>query len=68
MKAEDLRAKSDDELDEQLLSLKKEAVQPALSAGQRPAGGHRAHRRLRRDIARIKTIICDRRRSAVAGS
>ena len=68
MKAEDLRAKSADELDEQLLSLKKEQFNLRFQQASGQLEDTSQYRRLRRDIARIKTIISDRRRSAVAGS
>jgi len=68
MKAEDLRAKSADELDEQLLSLKKEQFNLRFQQASGQLEDTSQYRRLRRDIARIKTIISDRRRGAVAGS
>lgn len=68
MKAEDLRAKSADELDEQLLSLKKEQFNLRFQQASGQLEDTSQYRRLRRDIARVKTIISDRRRGAVAGS
>lgn len=68
MKAEDLRAKSADELDEQLLSLKKEQFNLRFQQASGQLEDTSQYRRLRRDIARIKTIISDRRRGAVASS
>ena len=68
MKAEDLRAKSADELDEQLLSLKKEQFNLRFQQASGQLEDTSQYRRLRRDIARIKTIISDRRRGAAAGS
>ncbi len=64
MKAEDLRAKTPDELTEQLLGLKKEAfnlrVQKATGQLENPA----RVRQVRRDIARVKTILRERSRAA----
>ena len=63
---EDLRAKSDDQLSEQLVSLKKEQFnlrfQAATNQLERPA----RIREVRRDIARIKTLQTERTRSAEA--
>jgi large subunit ribosomal protein L29 len=68
MKAEDLRAKSPDELGETLLSLKKEQFNLRFQRASGQLEDTSQFRRLRRDIARIKTIISDRRRGAGAGS
>ncbi|MGQ9369687.1 50S ribosomal protein L29 [Azospirillum sp. ST 5-10] len=66
MKAEDIRAKSDDELNDQLLQLKKEQFNLRF---QRASGQLENTARVgvvRRDIARIKTILGERQRSAAA--
>ena len=68
MKAEDLRAKSPDELGETLLSLKKEQFNLRFQRASGQLEDTSQFRRLRRDIARIKTIISDRRRGAGSGS
>ena len=68
MKAEDLRAKSPDELGETLLSLKKEQFNLRFQRASGQLEDTSQFRRLRRDIARIETIISDRRRGAGAGS
>ena len=61
---EDLRAKSDDQLSEQLVSLKKEQFnlrfQAATNQLERPA----RIREVRRDIARIQTLQGERARAA----
>ena len=63
---EDLRTKSDDQLSEQLVALKKEQFnlrfQAATNQLERPA----RIREVRRDIARIKTLQTERTRSAEA--
>ena len=41
MKAEDVRAKTESELKDQLVALKKRAIQSSLPAGHRSAGEHR---------------------------
>lgn len=68
MKAEDLRAKSPDELSETLVSLKKEQFNLRFQRAGGQLEDTSQFRRLRRDIARIKTIISDRRGSAGSGS
>lgn len=60
MKAEEIRAKSDDELRDELLKLKKTAFNLRFQR----AGGQLENtariRQVRRDIARIKTIMTQR--------
>ena len=63
MKAEDLRAKTADELNETLLSLKKEHFNLRFQRSSGQLEDTSQFRRLRRDIARIKTIISDRQRA-----
>jgi large subunit ribosomal protein L29 len=62
--AEDLRQKSDDQLNEQLGELKREAFnlrfQAATGQMEKPA----RVREVRRSIARIKTVQTERNRSA----
>ena len=63
-KATDLRAKTDDQLTEELGNLKREAFnlrfQAATSQLEKPS----RVREVRRDIARIKTLQSERNRSA----
>ncbi|UIJ44947.1 50S ribosomal protein L29 [Sphingomonas cannabina] len=63
-KATDLRAKTDDQLTEELGNLKREAFnlrfQAATSQLEKPS----RVREVRRDIARIKTLQSERSRSA----
>ena len=63
-KATDLRAKTDDQLGEELGELKREAFnlrfQAATSQLEKPS----RVREVRRDIARIKTLQTERSRSA----
>ena len=62
MNAAELRAKSDDELNEELMSLRKESfnllMQQATGQLSRPS----EMREVRRSIARVKTIIGERSR------
>jgi large subunit ribosomal protein L29 len=63
-KATDLRAKTDDQLSDELGNLKREAFnlrfQAATSQLEKPS----RVREVRRDIARIKTLQSERNRSA----
>jgi len=65
-KAADMRAKTDDQLSEQLVDLKREAFnlrfQAATNQLERPA----RIKEVRRDIARIKTLQGERTRAAEA--
>ena len=63
MKAEDLRTKTADELNETLLSLKKEHFNLRFQQSSGQLEDTSQFRRIRRDIARIKTIISDRQRA-----
>ena len=67
MKAEDLRTKTEDELNDQLLSLKREQFNLRFQAASGQLENTAQVRRVRRTIARIQTILQQRRRSAAAG-
>ena len=62
MKVEDVRAKSDDELKEQLLDLRKEAFNLRFQTASGQLENTARVRQVRRDIGRIKTILNERRR------
>lgn len=64
MDAADLRTKSDDELRDQLTDLKKEALNLRFqrASGQLEATGR--VRQVRRDIARVNTVLGERARTA----
>jgi len=57
MKAADLTTKTDDELSEQLLDLRKESFNLRFQAASGQLENTARVRQVRRDIARIKTII-----------
>lgn len=57
MKAEEVHAKSDDELKEQLLDLRKEAFNLRFRAASGQLENTAQVRQVRRDIARIKTVL-----------
>lgn len=68
MKAEDIRAKSEDELKDQLVSLKKEQFNLRFQKASGQLENTARVREVRRDIARIKTILTDRRGAAASAS
>jgi len=57
MKAEDLRAKSADELKSELADLKKEQFNLRFQAASSQLENTARVRQVRRDIARIKTVL-----------
>ena len=63
MKVEDVRAKSDDELKEQLLDLRKEAFNLRFQTASGQLENTARVRQVRRDIGRIKTILNERHRA-----
>ncbi|MDA0306088.1 MAG: 50S ribosomal protein L29 [Proteobacteria bacterium] len=68
MKTEDVRAKSDDEIKEQLLDLHKEAFNLRFQAASGQLENTARVRAVRRDIGRLKTILNERHREAVPAS
>jgi large subunit ribosomal protein L29 len=64
MKAEDLRAKTVDELGDQLASLKKEQFNLRFQKATGQLEKTARIREVRRDIARIKTIAAQKRAAA----
>jgi large subunit ribosomal protein L29 len=62
MKAADLRMKTDDELAEQLAQMKKEAFNLRFQAASGQLENSARKRLVRRTIARVKTILAERRR------
>ena len=67
MKAADVHAKTDDELKEQLLDLRKEAFNLRFQAASGQLENTARVRQVRRDISRTKTVLCERN-AAQAGS
>ncbi len=64
MKIEDLRTKTDDELADELLSAKKEAFNLRFQKANGQVEQTHQMRELRRDVARIKTLLGERRQAA----
>ncbi|HKD49096.1 MAG TPA: 50S ribosomal protein L29 [Rhizomicrobium sp.] len=65
-KADDFRAKSTDELGDQLVSMKREQFNLRFQRANGQAENTGRIRILRRDIARIQTILNEQRRAAAA--
>ena len=66
MDATDLRTKTDDELKDELLQLKKEQFNLRFQRVGGQLENTARVREVRRDVARIKTVITERRRAAAA--
>ncbi len=66
MKASDVRAKTADELKQQLEDLAKEAFNLRFQRASGQLENTARVRQVRRDIARIKTILGERQRSSSA--
>lgn len=64
MKAEDLRQKTEDELGDELLGLRKEQFNLRFQAANGQLENTARQRQLRRDIARIKTIMTEKTRKS----
>jgi len=67
MKASDARAKTDDELSGELDVLGKEIFNLRFQRANGQLENTARIRQVRRDIARIKTVLGDRRRTALEG-
>ena len=65
-KIEDLRQKSDDQLDEEMTSLKREAFNLRFQAATNQLEAPARIREVRRTIAKIKTLQTERSRAAEA--
>ena len=68
MKTQDVRAKSDDELNQQLLDLRKESFNLRFQRVSGQLENTARVREVRRDIGRIKTIMNERRRTTAPAS
>ena len=64
MKAADLRTKSEDELNDQLLDLRKEAFNLRFQRASGQLENTARVRQVRRDIARTKTVLSERKPAA----
>jgi large subunit ribosomal protein L29 len=68
VKASDLRAQTPDQLGDQLVQLKKEQFNLRFQRATGQLENTKRVRDVRRDIARIMTVLGDRRRAEAAGS
>ncbi|MAT36333.1 MAG: 50S ribosomal protein L29 [Ponticaulis sp.] len=66
MKAEDVRAKTEDQLKEQLVSLKKEQFNLRFQQATGQLENTARVRQVRRDIARINTILREKTQTSAA--
>jgi large subunit ribosomal protein L29 len=64
MNASDLRAKSADELNEELLALRREQFNLRMQNATGELAQNHEHRRVRKDIARVKTVLNELGRAA----
>jgi large subunit ribosomal protein L29 len=68
MKSSDVRAMSDDQLQENLSSLRREAFNLRFQRASGQLEGTARVRQVRRDIARILTILGERRQASVSAA
>jgi large subunit ribosomal protein L29 len=68
MKAQDIRTRTDDELTEELETLGKEIFNLRFQRASGQLENTSRFRQARRDIARIRTVLGERRRQAQQGT
>jgi len=64
MEANELRKKSVEELNEELLALRREQFNLRMQAATGEMTNNDEHGRVRKDIARVKTVLSELRRAA----
>jgi large subunit ribosomal protein L29 len=64
MEASELRDKSVEELNEELMALRREQFNLRMQQATGELNNHTEHRRVRKDIARVKTVLNQKARSA----
>jgi large subunit ribosomal protein L29 len=64
MEAGDLRKKSVEDLNEELVALRREQFNLRMQQATGEMSHNHEHRRVRRDIARVKTVLNELQRSA----
>lgn len=67
MEASDIRTKTDDELKDQLVQLKKEQFNLRFQKANGQLESTSRVRQVRRDIARVSTVVSERKRAAAQG-
>ncbi len=68
MNATDLRSKSSDELSEELVTLRREQFNVRMQQATGESTKPHEHSRIRKDIARVKTIMTEQKQAAKAES
>ena len=66
MDAQELRNKSVDELNDELVELRREQFNLRMQQATGELNNHTEHGRVRKDIARVKTVLNERKRAADA--
>ena len=66
MDATDLRSKSSDELSEELITLRREQFNVRMQQATGESTKPHEHSRIRKDIARVKTIMAEQKQAAKA--
>ncbi len=64
MEAQELRSKSVTELNEELIALRREQFNLRMQAATGELSQHTENKRVRKDIARVKTILSEMKRPA----
>ncbi len=64
MEVQELRSKSVVELNEELLALRREQFNLRMQGATGELTRHREHRRVRKNIARVKTVLSEQARAA----
>ena len=67
MEAQELRSKTLDELNEELVALRREQFNLRMQQATGELSHHHEHRRVRKDIARVKTVLNELKRAAGEG-
>ena len=64
MEAKELRSKSVTELNDELIALRREQFNLRMQSETGELNQHTEHKRVRKDVARVKTILNEVKRSA----
>ena len=64
MEAQELRKKSVDDLNDELVALRREQFNLRMQQATGELPQHTQHRRVRKDIARVKTVLSEQKRTA----
>ncbi len=64
MEAQELRSKNVEELNDELVALRREQFNLRMQQATGELNQHTEHKRVRKNIARVKTILSEKNRSA----